>query len=463
MALLASLMGWGKGRKGALQGGEVVWLCPDYPQSRAIWREEIEPRCKGVGGVKVGEQERRVEFPGGGALELRSAEAIDGLRGRRLDGVVVDEGAHLDLEYAWTVVLRPALLDRMGWALFPSTPNAGQDGNVGKRSPSYFNLLCEREIRGELGSEWQQFHGPTEDNRALSPLEVTALRNEYPGESLTVRQEIDADLVVGGAGLAFSCWRHEVHVVPETWEPSVGCNWAGGLDFGFRAPGCLTIGAVDNEGRVVIVDENYFVGLFAEEAGRRCAKTCERWPGLQLIAADSAMWAQTGAGLTVAEEFRRGMKEVLGDKAPTIYPVVKAGADGRSSREAGFQLFQRYLSFRAEKDGTVAPWNTPFLRFHPRAKNCISSIPGLPFAENGNDDVDTGSNDHCYDSVRYMVSARPPIPEPLVRRVEADAHPGFDLRTGERKERPYERAWREAMVPNVPHFLGNGQRMEEIA
>ena len=165
MSLLAALLGWGdKGqRRGAIQGGEILWLCPDYPQSRAIWREEIEPRCKGVLGITVREQERRVEFPGGGALELRSAEAIDGIRGRRLDGVVVDEGAHLDLEYAWTVVLRPALLDRAGWALFPSTPNAGQDGNAAKRAPSYFNVLCAREIRGELGRDWAQFIGKTEE------------------------------------------------------------------------------------------------------------------------------------------------------------------------------------------------------------------------------------------------------------------------------------------------------------
>jgi hypothetical protein len=263
-----------------------------------------------------------------------------------------------------------------------------------------------------------------------------------------------------GVGLAFACWKHSVHVVPETWEPVSGCNWAGGLDFGFRAPGCLTIGAVDREGRVVVVDENYFQGLFAEEAGRRCARTCERWPGLQLIAADSAMWAQTGAGLTVAEEFRRGMKEILGDKCPAMYPVVKVGTDGRSSREAGFQLFQRYLSFRAEADGTVAPWNTPFLRFHPRCKNGIRTLPGLPFAENGNDDVDTASDDHFYDSARYMISSRPPIPAPLVKRPDPEDHPGFA--NGERKVRAYQRAW-EQEVPTVPHFLGSGQRMEEIA
>jgi len=230
------------------------------------------------------------------------------------------------------------------------------------------------------------------------------------------------------------------------------------MDFGFRAPGCLTVGAVDREGRVVIVDECYFQGLYAEEAGRRMARTCEKWPGLRMIAADSAMWAQTGAGPTVAEEVRRGMVSVLGDKTPAIFPVVKAGSMGRSAREAGFQLFQRFLAFRAEPDGSVAPWNVPLLRFHPRAANCIRTIPGLPFAPNGNEDVDTDADDHCFDSVRYLLSARPPVPAALVRRPEADDHPGFV--EGVRRVRPWERP---EEIPNLPHFLGNGQRMEEVA
>ncbi len=61
-ALIAALLGHGKGaHKGALQGGDIVWLTPDYPQSRAIWREEIKPRLAGVAGVTLHETDRRAK------------------------------------------------------------------------------------------------------------------------------------------------------------------------------------------------------------------------------------------------------------------------------------------------------------------------------------------------------------------------------------------------------------------
>lgn len=85
------------------------------------------------------------------------------------------------------------------------------------------------------------------------------------------------------------------------------------------------------------------------------------------------------------------------------------------------------------------------------------------FYANGVLVTNTDADDHCYDAVRYMLSSRPPVPAPLVRRPEADDHPGFDAQTGERKGRDWARAWRGAEPVRVPHFLGTGQPMEEIA
>jgi len=62
-------------RRGVAQGGMVAWVAPDYPQSRAIWQEEILPRFGGKAhlGVEIRETERQVRFPGGGFWEIRSA------------------------------------------------------------------------------------------------------------------------------------------------------------------------------------------------------------------------------------------------------------------------------------------------------------------------------------------------------------------------------------------------------
>jgi phage terminase large subunit-like protein len=187
LALNASVIGHGPSRvfKGIAQGVDVVWISPDYPQSRAIWREEIRPRFSGVDGVTLNETERSIKIEGGGMLELRSAEAIDGVRGRKLGGVVIDEAAFLDLEYAWRAVIRPALADLEGWAIILSTPKLG----------SYFNNLCAAAEQGSLGHAWGQFHGSTRDNARLSRSEVDELYAEYPPESTDAAQELDADLI----------------------------------------------------------------------------------------------------------------------------------------------------------------------------------------------------------------------------------------------------------------------------
>ena len=182
---------------GMLQGGDVLWLSPDYPQSAGIWREEILRRFDGLPGVEVSRVERRVSIPGYGSLELRSAEAIDGVRGRSFDGVIIDEAAFLDLEGVLGPVILPTLLDRDGWLFVIGSPNGGHDGNAAHRVPSAFNLLCEEVMAGTRPG-WVHWHNRTEDNATLPRPVIEALRAEYPHDSATAQQELDALLVAGG-------------------------------------------------------------------------------------------------------------------------------------------------------------------------------------------------------------------------------------------------------------------------
>ena len=247
-ALVAAVDGHGPGSvlPGVLQGADILWVSPDYPQSNAIWREEILPRFKGLPGVTVSLSDRRVEVAGLGSLELRSAEAIDGVRGRRFDGVIVDEGAYLDLEYALSAVLLPTLVDRDGWLFVISSPNGGHDGNQAKRVPSYFNMLAEDAERG-VRPEWSSWHNKTEDNPTLSPAVIKALRAEYPEGSLTAQQELDALLVAGGGrfypelvgpGVINGLCQPLEREGPQWAVPDWGEFW-GSYDWGYSHPACF--------------------------------------------------------------------------------------------------------------------------------------------------------------------------------------------------------------------------------
>ena len=57
----------------------------------------------------------------GGQVRLYGADNPDALRGIYLDGVVLDEYADMDPR-VWSEVIRPALADRQGWAVFIGTP-----------------------------------------------------------------------------------------------------------------------------------------------------------------------------------------------------------------------------------------------------------------------------------------------------------------------------------------------------
>lgn len=246
--LIAAILGHGPHQngkptlRGILQGASGVWITPDYPQARAIWREEIRPRFAGLPGIDLNETEKRVTVQGLGRLELRSAENIDSVRGAGLDFAICDEGAYFALRYALNAVILPALLDRDGWLMITSTPNAGHDGNAEKETPSYFNTLCE-EVEAGQRPGWKHWHTKTTDNPALSPEAIAELRLEYPEGSPIAAQELDAELGVGAGrfypelgGIDFSK-PHYMVCKPSDLPPLL--DWYefwGGYDWGFAHP-----------------------------------------------------------------------------------------------------------------------------------------------------------------------------------------------------------------------------------
>lgn len=63
----------------------------------------------------------RIELPWHTVLEVKTAEKKTGLVGEGLDGVIMSEAARHDMN-TWEEYIEPALSDKRGWAIFPSTP-----------------------------------------------------------------------------------------------------------------------------------------------------------------------------------------------------------------------------------------------------------------------------------------------------------------------------------------------------
>ena len=248
---------WGEKRfPGIMQGGDVVWVAQDYPNlTTVMWREEFVPRFRDKPWATLNGQDHFISVHGKGTLYLRSAEAISGIRGigKKLKGVIVDEAAHLDLEMALKDVILPALLDNGGWLVLMSTTNAAGDGNTAKRVPSYFNLICEEIRAGKRSTEWEEFTGTAYDNPAISDAGIDELVKEYAPGSPALQQEVYAELLRAGVGLALPQVVAERHIVdrfpiPEHWTQF------GAFDWGFNHPWCFGWFVADGDGNIYLVD-----------------------------------------------------------------------------------------------------------------------------------------------------------------------------------------------------------------
>lgn len=99
-----------------------AYIAPTYTQGKSIVWDYMRYYAKPIPGHTVNISELRIDYPNGGQVRIFGADNPDSLRGLYFDGVVLDEyGLHPPKIF--TEVVRPALADREGWALFLGTPN----------------------------------------------------------------------------------------------------------------------------------------------------------------------------------------------------------------------------------------------------------------------------------------------------------------------------------------------------
>ena len=166
--------------RGAIErpGETFFYAAPTYRMAKDIaWKvmKKLVPRAW----IKSkNETDLKIELVNGSTIELKGTENAMALRGRSLAGVVLDEAAFMDSE-VWFEVIRPALADKQGWALFISTP----DGTA-----SWFYELWQYADSGD--SDWSRWQFTTIDGDNVPPEEIEAARAQL--DPRTFRQEFEA-------------------------------------------------------------------------------------------------------------------------------------------------------------------------------------------------------------------------------------------------------------------------------
>ena len=160
--------------------GETFFYCaPTYRMAKDIAWKVLKKLVPAPWIKSKNETDLKLELVNGSVIELKGTENAMALRGRSLSGVVLDEAAFMD-SGVWFEVIRPALADKQGWALFISTP----DGTASW----FYDLWCYCE--DDPTEEWRRWCFTTIEGGNVPAEEVEAARAQL--DARTFRQEFEA-------------------------------------------------------------------------------------------------------------------------------------------------------------------------------------------------------------------------------------------------------------------------------
>ena len=136
--------------------GRFAYIAPQFKQAKAVAWDYVKHFAGAIPGVRFNETELRCDLPNGARVMLLGAENPDALRGLALDGVCCDEYADMP-ESLFAEILRPALSDRQGYAIFLGTPrgyNAFYElYEAAKQNPDWYTTICKARETGILPQE----------------------------------------------------------------------------------------------------------------------------------------------------------------------------------------------------------------------------------------------------------------------------------------------------------------------
>lgn len=266
--------------EGMLRQGTYYIIAPTYKQAKSIYWRDICKRYKGDF-MTFNEQELSITFDhlSGVTLEtqagpitvnhdpdlpptrieLKGADNPDSLRGTGIAGAIMDEYAFIpEGKYLYDTIIRPALADKNGWAIFISTPNGVYN---------YFYDLCQT---AQDDPEMYFFsHATAQDNPYFPQQEWDETKREYEKEGKLdqFNQEWMAEFA-NPTQLVYGEFNRDVHVLPnKEFDDRIPTNGTFNLtlDFGMTDPTAGDFVKIDYEGNWWIYDEIYQQDLHLDQ------------------------------------------------------------------------------------------------------------------------------------------------------------------------------------------------------
>jgi len=192
--------------------GQVFYVAPTQGQARDImWQSLLEIGHSVITGAHV--NNLQIKLVNGSSISLKGADRPETMRGVSLAYLVMDEYADMKPE-VWEQILRPALADLKGDALFIGTP-------MGR---NHFYDLYQHGLSGE-DDTFKSFHFTSFDNPLLDPDEINAAKKSM--SSFAFRQEFMASFEAGGGELFKEKWIKFDEEAPKDGDYYIAVDLAG--------------------------------------------------------------------------------------------------------------------------------------------------------------------------------------------------------------------------------------------
>jgi phage terminase large subunit len=158
---------------------QYAYIAPTYGQAERVAWTYLKEMFRDYPGVEKNEAKLRLTIPRHDrgdkiTIWLLGAENPDSIRGIYLDGIVLDEYAQCD-PTIWGQVVRPALSDRKGWAIFIGTPK-GTNNFYQMYQTAILNMHKSPELK------WYAFNAPASKTGIIDPDELKAAKAEMSDE-----------------------------------------------------------------------------------------------------------------------------------------------------------------------------------------------------------------------------------------------------------------------------------------
>jgi len=346
---------------------EIFYITSSYRSAKMIVWKPLKRRLLDLRwAAKVNESELSITLKNGSTISLKGAENPDSLRGPSLSYCVIDEMAEVDPEL-WYEVIRPALADQQGGAMFIGTPK-------GKGNWSY-DLFCQEEHL----NDWKSWQFKTIDGGWVTEEEIAAARQEL--DARTYRQEFEASFETFEGTVAYNFSRElniKTLAAPDLRTLHIG------MDFN-TSP--VTAAVYVQQGKEMYqIDEVHMLNSNTAEMAQEISR---RYPKSQIICYPDPAGQQRKTSASGATDFTILRNAGFEVRAPRAHNLVRDRINSYNAR-------------LCSSDGIR------HLFIDARCKYTIESLEKFCYKE-GTQVPDKGQWDHMFDAASYCIDYLFPI------------------------------------------------------